>query len=224
MKNTKQSQLFTIAIALMICFGAAQTMSAQSGSSRNYHTLRAGTTIDVRLQSGLSSRNARVGDAFKAVTMIPVFSSTGATLIPAGSRMTGRVSSVKRAARGGKPGEIGVEFRSVKLPNGRVYKIDGSPVPTNSGNTNVDSEGTISADKTSNRGLKFVGGGAAGGAVLGGIAGGGTGAAIGAGVGAVTGLITGNRTRGPEAEVKSGTEFAVYLNRSVSLPRFAEVR
>lgn len=222
MKNTKHSQIFTMAIALMICFGAAQTMSAQSRSTK--HTLRAGTTIEVRLQSALSSRTGRVGDTFKAVTMIPVFSSTGALLIPAGSRMTGRVSSVTRAGRRGTPGEIGVEFRSLTLPNGRVYALNGSPVPANSGNTSVDREGTISADRTSNRGLKFVGGGAAGGAVLGGIAGGGAGAAIGAGVGAVTGVITGNRSRGQEAEVKSGTEFAVYLNRSISLPRFAEKR
>jgi len=29
--------------------------------------------------------------------------------------------------------------------------------------------------------------------------------------------------KGPEAEVKSGTEFGVYLNQSISLPRFVEV-
>lgn len=224
MKYYKHSQILTSTIALMIFFGAVQTMSAQSSSSRNEHTLKAGTTIDIRLQSGLNSGTSRVGDAFKAVTMIPVFSSTGATLIPAGSRMTGRVSSVSRAGRRGTPGTIGIEFRSITLPNGRVYKINGSPVPSSSGNTSVDNEGTVSADKTSNRGLVFVGSGAAGGAVLGGIAGGGSGAAIGAGVGAVTGAITGNRSRGREAEVKSGTEFAVYLNRDLTLPRFAEKR
>ena len=29
-------------------------------------------------------------------------------------------------------------------------------------------------------------------------------------------------TKGPEAEVKSGTEFGIYLNQAISLPRFAE--
>jgi hypothetical protein len=29
-------------------------------------------------------------------------------------------------------------------------------------------------------------------------------------------------TKGEEAEVRSGTQFSVYLNQAISLPRFAE--
>ncbi len=51
-------------------------------------------------------------------------------------------------------------------------------------------------------------------------AGGGKGAAIGAGVGAVGGLIAKKMSKGPDAEVKSGTEFGVILNKGISLPRY----
>jgi hypothetical protein len=30
-------------------------------------------------------------------------------------------------------------------------------------------------------------------------------------------------TKGEEAEVRSGTEFGIYLNQSISMPKFAEV-
>ena len=58
----------------------------------------------------------------------------------------------------------------------------------------------------------------AGGAIIGGIAGGGKGALIGGILGGALG--TGARVleKEKEAEVKSGTEFGVILNRSVSLP------
>ena len=94
------------------------------------------------------------------------------------------------------------------------------PVPLTEGK-NVNDEGTVSAKKTSNRHLKFIGGGAAGGAVIGGIAGGGGGALIGAGVGAVGGLVGKNFSKGKEAEVKSGLEFGVYLGKAISLPKYS---
>ncbi len=55
-------------------------------------------------------------------------------------------------------------------------------------------------DRTKNRKLIFIGG-----------------------KGAVIGGLIGERlTKGEEAEVKSGTEFGIYLNQAVSLPKFAE--
>ena len=67
-----------------------------------------------------------------------------------------------------------------------------------------------------------VGGGGAGGAILGGAIGGGKGALIGGLLGAGGGFLGEKLTKGEEAEVKSGTEFGVYLNQAVSLPKFAE--
>ena len=84
---------------------------------------------------------------------------------------------------------------------------------------NADNEGTVEGKSNRKRDAVFIGGGAATGAIIGGIAGGGKGAAIGAILGG--GLGTGARVyeRERDAEVKSGTEFGVILNRAVRLPR-----
>ena len=92
------------------------------------------------------------------------------------------------------------------------------------GGTKSDNEGGATGKTTSKRNLKFIGGGAAGGAIIGGIAGGGSGAAIGAGVGAAAGFIGKKLLKGNEAEVKSGTEFGVYLNKTISLPRYSPAK
>jgi outer membrane lipoprotein SlyB len=69
----------------------------------------------------------------------------------------------------------------------------------------------------------WYGGGAAGGAILGAAIGCGKGALIGGLLGAGGGFLGERFTKGEEAKVESGTEFTVYLNRAVSLPKFAEV-
>jgi outer membrane lipoprotein SlyB len=68
----------------------------------------------------------------------------------------------------------------------------------------------------------FIGGGAAGGALLGAAIGGGKGALIGGLLGAGGGFLGDRLTKGPNAEVKSGTEFGVWLNQGISMPKFAE--
>ncbi|MEK7855284.1 MAG: hypothetical protein AAB288_04275, partial [Acidobacteriota bacterium] len=85
-----------------------------------------------------------------------------------------------------------------------------------------DSEGTASGDKMKHRKVIFYGGGAAGGALLGAAIGGGKGALIGGLLGAGGGFLGERYTKGENAEVKSGTEFGIYINRAFSLPKYAE--
>jgi outer membrane lipoprotein SlyB len=73
------------------------------------------------------------------------------------------------------------------------------------------------------RKMIFMGGGGAGGAILGAAIGGGRGALVGALLGAGGGYLGQKMTKGEVAEVRVGTEFGVYLNQSISLPKFAEV-
>lgn len=202
-------------------FAAAQTKKAKPKIT--YYSIKTGTVFHVRLDRRLSSKTSFVGQTFKNTTVDPIYSSNGVLLIPQGSTVHGRISAVKGARKNGEPGTIDVTFTSVTLPNGRKVPITGSLAESGGGDRNeVDNEGTVSAKKTKNRNLKFIGGGAAGGAVIGGIAGGPAGALIGAGVGAVAGLIGKNQLKGKEAEVDSGTEFGVYLNRPITLPRYKE--
>ena len=184
-----------------------------------YYTVPANTVIRVRIDSQLNSKTARVGDRFSTTVTEPAYAG-GVEVIPVGSKIMGRVSSVTRSGRR-TPGSITVAFYQVQLPTNALYAINGSLSSLQADDVNADNEGTVEGRSNRKRDAVFIGGGAATGAIIGAIAGGGKGAAIGAIVGG--GLGTGARVyeREQDAEVKSGTEFGVILNRSVRLPRAA---
>ncbi|MGI9035970.1 MAG: hypothetical protein ACR2GD_08025, partial [Pyrinomonadaceae bacterium] len=139
-----------------------------------------------------------------------------------GSALTGRVNAVRPADKGGKPGTIDVSFVSLRTPNGTRRVINGTLTDLDAKNAKSDSEGTTSGGQMNHRKLIFIGGGGAGGAILGGAIGGGKGALIGGLLGAGGGFLGDRLTKGADAEVKAGTEFNVYLNQPVSLPKFEE--
>ena len=186
------------------------------------YTVETGTIVRTRMNQTISSKTAKIGNTFTVTVTEPVYSNNGVVVIPTGSTLTGRVNAVKMAAKGGKPGEIDASFISVRLPNGKTRAINGSLTDLDAGKSSSDNEGGVSGDKMKNRKIIFIGGGAAGGAILGAIVGGGKATAIGAIAGAGAGLLGEMFMKGPEAEVKSGTEFGVYLNQSVALPKFVE--
>lgn len=186
------------------------------------YTVDRGTVIRARMNKTISSKTARVGDTFSTTVTEPVYSSNGVVVIPNGSVITGKVSSVKAGNKGGKVGEIDVDFIAVRLPNGTNRTISGSLTDLSAKNANSDNEGTASGDKIKHRKVIFIGGGAAGGAILGAAIGGGKGALIGGIIGAGGGFLGDRLLKGADAEVKSGTEFGIYLNQSVSLPKFSE--
>lgn len=200
--------------------GALQVDAQAKKKKITYYPINAGTVFRARLNHELSSKTAHAGMSFSSTTVDPVYSSGGVQLIPSGSVLHGKVTHVTRAAKNGQPGMIDVDFVSITLPNKRTVAINGTLASPDGSGEKRDNEGTVAASKTSNRHLKFIGGGAGGGAIIGGIAGGGGGALIGAGVGAVGGLIGKNLSKGKEVEVKTGTEFGVFLNRKISLPRY----
>ncbi len=186
------------------------------------YTVANGESFRVRMNETISSKTSAVGDRFTTTVTEPVYSTTGVVVIPTGSKVTGRVDSVTRAKKGGDPGSISATFIEVRLPNGTRRAINGSLTDLDTKKAKSDDEGTASGDDRKNDKLIFIGGGAAGGAVLGGAVGGGKGAVIGGLLGAGAGLLGERFTKGEDAEVKSGTEFGVQLNQSVSLPKFNE--
>ena len=181
------------------------------------YTVPADTVIRVRMNEQLNSRTARVNERFSTTVEEPVYAGGGTEVIPVGSKIWGRVTSVQRAQRR-KAGNISVSFTSVELPNGTSYPINGSLSSLQTDQVNADNEGTVTGRDNDKRNAVFIGGGAASGALIGAIAGGGKGAALGAIIGGALG--TGARVyeKEEEADVKSGTEFGVILNRAVTLP------
>jgi hypothetical protein len=228
--NIRKSKFAPRAIGLVVLFaiilGTVAPTFAQrrrrpvrrsAATQLRLYTVPANTVMRVRLNEQLSSKNARVGDRFSANLTEPVYASGGTEVIPVGSKVWGRVTTVTRAQRR-KPGSISVSFNSIQLPTGRTAVINGSLSSLQADDVNSDNEGSVEGRKNDKRNAVFIGGGAAGGALIGAIAGGGKGAAIGAILGGALG--TGARVyeKEQDADVKSGTEFGVVLNRSVSLP------
>ena len=182
-----------------------------------YYNVNAGQTIRVRLNQHITSETARVGDQFTTTVIEPGYAS-GVEVIPASSIITGRVSTVNRASRKSKAGSIGVHFVSLRLPSGITRAINGDLTDAMEDNVNADNEGEVSGRSATKRNVVFIGGGAATGALIGAIAGGGKGAGIGAIVGGGLGAAGAVFSKGHEAVVKSGTQFGVVLNQTLSLP------
>jgi YMGG-like Gly-zipper len=210
-----------VMVLLAVAVGGTAQKTTKKRKGPTYYSVHAGQTMRVRLNQDLKSETAHIGETFTSTLVDPVYSSNGVLLAPQGSIVHGRVTNVQRAQKNGKPATLDVVFTSIKLPSGYSRAINGSLTDLSSKGGSSDNEGTVSANKTSHRKVKFIGGGAAGGAVIGAIAGGGKGLAIGAGVGALAGGITGRLKKGSEVKVSSGTEFGVILNQAVSFPKYA---
>ncbi len=237
MKNILNFKFLTAILAMLLAFSATETMAQKKKPvirrkttvrktvvkpTVKLYTVDMGTTFRVRMNNNISSKTARVGDTFTTTVTEPVYSNAGVVVIPTGSTVKGRVDSVVPPKKGGNPGQIGVSFISVKLPTGSTRSINGSLTDLNTKDAKSDNESTASADKMKNRKIIFIGGGGAGGAVLGAAIGGGKGALIGGLLGAGAGYLGDKLTKGKDAEVNSGTEFGVYLNQAVSMPKWAE--
>lgn len=237
--NMRGIRSYALGITVMtLAFGLCENASAQSTrrpalkrgttvtktvTSPTLFRVNAGKKIRVRMNDTISSKTSRIGDTFKATVTEPVYSNTGAVVIPPGSELTGRVTAVRPAVKGGRPGEIDATFTRVTLPNGYGRAISGSLTELSSESAKSDNEGTAKGDTMKNRKVIFIGGGGVGGAVLGGALGGGKGALIGGLLGAGAGILGERYLKGEEAVVKAGTEFGVYLNQAISLPRYKEV-
>ena len=182
-----------------------------------YYTVNAGQVFRVRMNQTITSETARVGDQFATTIVDPVYAN-GVEVVPAGSVITGRVTTVNRASRKSKAGTIGVHFVSLRLPTGIARAINGELTDVTANDVTADNEGEVSGRSAMKRNVVFIGGGAATGALIGAIAGGGKGAGVGALIGGGLGAAGAVFSKGHEAEVKSGTEFGVVLNQTVSLP------
>ena len=182
-----------------------------------YYNINTDQVIRVRMNQTITSETARVGDQFTTTVVVPVYAS-GIEVIPAGSEIVGRVTTVNRASRKSKAGSIGVHFVSLRLPTGIARAINGDLTDVTTNNVSADNEGEVSGRSAMKRNVVFIGGGAATGALIGAIAGGGKGAGIGALVGGGLGAAGAVFSKGHEAVVKSGIEFGVVLNQTLSLP------
>ncbi len=213
----------TAAVALLVgtlaLSGQEATRSLRAAAEQGSVRVPVDTLFRLRLRQGLSSRTAQKGDTFTAEVIAPVVVGD-VVAVPAGSLVTGRVTSVTRAARR-RSGTIAVTFEELQLPSGQKYKIFGSlaSLETPEGeHREVSSEGEVKQRTSIKRDAVFIGGGAGVGAIIGAAAGGGKGAGVGAAIGAGLGTAAALLRKGAEVEVPSGTEIGMVLDRELILP------
>jgi type IV secretory pathway VirB10-like protein len=171
---------------------------ATRGSARAGQ-IPAGSEVDARLQTPLDSETAQVEDRVEATTMVDLYQGND-LLIPAGSVIEGYVSSVDRASRTDRKGELTILFTRLKI-NGRTHDVRAYPTQA------LESEG-IKGE------AERIGAGAGVGAIIGGI--------LGGLKGAITGILIGGggviaATEGKDVELAAGTVLRVRCDSAVPL-------
>ncbi|HEU5334400.1 MAG TPA: hypothetical protein VFU27_00475 [Terriglobales bacterium] len=151
----------------------------------------------------IDTETAHPGDSFRATLNTPVVDDSGATIIPEGYEVTGKIVDAKSAGRFAGNSALSLELTQLAV-NGKEYNLQTSQY-TRKGK----SRGKSTAEK--------VGGGAALGAILGGIFGGAKGAAIGATVGAGAGTGVSATGKGEQIVLRPETVLNFALQNSLSV-------
>jgi len=105
----------------------------------------AGTRLEIRLTSTVGSYASKVGSPVTAVLIAPVRVS-GELLLPAGSVLTGTVSSVRRVGYGivHENAALALQFNEIHLPDDEVLPISARVVAVDNGRERVEKNGEIS--------------------------------------------------------------------------------
>jgi hypothetical protein len=159
-----------------------ETPATRAAARPQSLVIPAGTALEVRLSTGINSKDNEAGDTFEGSLEHPVVVGERVA-IPKGAVVKGRVTGAVPSGRLKQRAELWVTLTSVTV-KGKNYDLATS--------TTGHKEGSKAT-----RDIVFIGGGAGAGAAIGGAAGGGKGAAIGAAVGAGAGtagaMLTGQR-------------------------------
>jgi len=146
----------------------------------------------------------------------------GKIVIPPGTYVSGRVTSVKRPGRVKGKGELYVRFEQIILPNGIIRDLTGSvgALDGRSPEGFDREEGRISSEGNKGGDARTVGESTATGASIGVIAGAaggnaGLGVGLGSAIGATAGLIGVLASRGPDAILEKGTQLDMVLDRGL---------
>jgi limonene-1,2-epoxide hydrolase len=140
-------------------------------------------------------------------------------VIPAGTYVQGRISSVKRGGHIKGRAEVLMHFSTLIYPSGYTVVLPGAVenVPGAEKTSMKDEEGTIRQDSQTGEKAKTVATAAGTGAVVGGLSNGVKGGLIGAGIGGGIGTAIGLLTRGNDVRMDAGTTLEMVIQREVPL-------
>lgn len=168
-------------------------------------TLEAGTELRLTLNREIAVDSVQSGDPFTANMERPVIRGDY-VVIPAGSRVSGRVTAVQKATDD-NPAVIKLDFETIEV-RGESLALQATLTET-SPQTRSQMTGK----------LKKIGGGAGAGAVLGAVIGGGAKEAIlGAAAGAAAGSAVALGTKEKSAYLPAGSPIVLRLDAPLSTP------
>lgn len=203
--------------------GSSQSEAAVAAADSNRLVIPAGTQIPISLTQAISTKNAREGDAVYAQTTFP-FVINDHVLVPSGTYIQGKISSVQRAGHGHGRAEILMHFTTMIFPTGYTVMLPASVenTPGAEKQSVKDSEGTIQQDSDTGKRVEDAakGGviGTVGGATAGGVATGSlNGARVGAGAGAAAGVAWALLKRGQDVRLEVGTSIQMEVQRAIIL-------
>jgi hypothetical protein len=197
----KTAAVRVLAVSFLL-FANSILVAAQPES---IYQIPAGTRIRLKMDVELSSKVASVGDTFTTAVAKPI-TIRDTIVLPAGTVIEGRVTSVSAAASGGSNGRLDVVFESLRLFKTTPRKIDGELVQK----LEYRSSSLTNA-------LTIVGGTVAG-VVIGAFTKSSSGALFGAGIGAGAGTGVALLRKGKDVRIQRDEEFEIVLKKDVVLP------
>jgi type IV secretion system protein VirB10 len=188
-------------------------------SSDGKITVPSGTQVPLILKQGISTKNAKVGDAIYAETAFPI-TLNDRVVIPAGTYVQGRISEVKRAGRVKGRAELLMHFTTLVYPSGYTALLPGAVenMPGAEKQSVNGEEGKIKQDGDKMKDMGTIAKTAGAGAGIGGLA---TQSAKGVGMGGLAGAAAGLGyallTRGADVQLPPGTSVQMILQRPLVL-------
>ncbi len=180
-------------------------------------TLPAGTVLNARLTTLLSTKTSEEGDPFTARVTDPVY-NRGYEVIPAGSMVDGHVAFVKEPGRVKGRAEMRLVADKLTTPAGVVFDLTAPLQDAQGANGSKvkGQEGTVEGPgKDTKAAAKSTAVTAGIGAGVGALAAGGKGSLYGLGAGAVVGLIRTLHKKHGDVVLMTGTELTFEVQRSV---------
>jgi hypothetical protein len=216
-----QQQIRTVPTGRILASGMALALllggvpvGAQSGGQKV--TLETGTVIPVILENQLTSNKSRKGDRFTAKLKLTDKSYLG---LPAGTRLEGVITEAK-AKRDKDPGVLDMEFRTLRMPNGKTYPITSELIGLDNKSVETQDDGRIIAKEGRKRDdTKYIGYGAAAGALFSILGNRGRlsleNLILGSAAGYAAGALTPGKKEPRDVTLKEGTEIGVRLDKPV---------
>ena len=199
-KNDRRTVSGVLSLVLILALGAPVF-------GQRLVTVPVGTVVPLRMDTFLSSNSSHVADRFTATVFRPMLAD-GLVMVPEGAKVEGHVTAINPGERGRGPGAIAVTFDRIVFPSGNSIPIDATLTTLNEeGRRRIEQDVRFQASGQARRAVVFLGPGTGTGLIIGVAGGGGETTTVGSILGTLLGA-------GGRAEVQTGTEFGLMVERS----------